>query len=125
MSMTQIISTINAQPLNFKEISPADMSGKTVSEIGSGAGIGLVYFQNIGFAWVHAGGMPGYESFYLYNPCQNIYLVIMYNVKPREPFIFVKIAENILKVINHGSSKTVSIKNDIDLCPSFFNKSGS
>ena len=94
--MTRVISEKDAKPIHWRTDHLSNTQNSFI-EVGAGAGIGLIYFKDSGFAWVHAGGTPGYESFYLYNPSQGIYLVLMYNVKPNQPLIFTKIAENILK----------------------------
>jgi len=71
------------------------LSNSSLTEIGIGAGIGLVYFKNTGLMWVHSGGTPGYESFYAYDPRRKIFLALAYNVKPNQQLIFMQIAHNI------------------------------
>ena len=83
----------------------SDHSLKTMLKItpvedGEGAGIGLFNFKNMGPTWVHAGGTPGYESFYAYNPQHKIYLALMYNVKPKQQLIFIKIADDIFNAVS-------------------------
>lgn len=109
--MMAIISEENAKPINPSKLNLSKMRTKEqlFTEIGSGSGIGLLYFKNYGFTWAHAGGMPGYESFYTYNPCNGIKLVLMYNVKPKQQLIFTKIASDIFKVLN----QSVLVKNKI------------
>ena len=75
---------------------------KPFVEIGTGLGIGLVYFPNYGVTWVHAGGTLGYESFYTYNPCNGIYLVLLYNIKPKQQLIYTKIARDLFSVISQS-----------------------
>lgn len=64
--------------------------------------MGLVYFKDYGFTWTHAGGVPGYESIFTYNPCINMYVVLMYDVKPKQQFIFMNISQEIFKVLNQS-----------------------
>ena len=110
-ALTKVLSEENAQPINFRTLqAPDSLSKDSFTEIGVGAGIGLVYFKNSGFAWVHAGGMPGYESFYLYDPCDGIYVVLMYNVKPKQSFIFAKITEETLAQLHHSELVGAEIK---------------
>lgn len=98
-NMTHIISVKTAKPVDLKEIPASMQSSNLFSEIGSGAGIGLVYFKDEGLFWVHSGGTLGYESLYIYNPNSGVYLTLAYSVKPKEQLVFIKIAENILKLL--------------------------
>lgn len=107
--MTRVISGKDAELIHWQADQIPNAQNSFI-EVGAGAGIGLVYFRDNGFAWVHAGGMPGYESFYLYDPCRGIYLALMYNIKPNRPLIFIKIAENILQGLNHSKRVNDSIK---------------
>ncbi len=99
--MMAIISEENAKPINLSKLNLSKVvKQKSLTEIGSGSGIGLVYFKDFGFTWVHAGGTPGYESFYAYNPCNGIKIVLMYNVKPKQQLVFTKIASDVFNVLN-------------------------
>lgn len=111
-NMTAIISPTNMKPINFQEMQSLRKKAnpyELILEIGDGAGIGFVYLKDNGFAWVHAGGTAGYESFYAYNPCTGIYIAVMYNVKPKQQLVFIKIADNISKVLAKSSLVTNSI----------------
>lgn len=110
--MTSIISEESMTSVNNKNIVLQKnlRSSKSFIEIGAGEGLGLLYFKNAGFAYVHAGGMPGYESFYAYNPCTGIYLVLAYNIKPKEQLIFIQIANEIFGELHNSSSLLKAIK---------------
>lgn len=104
-SMTSIISEEDAKPIDLMKISlqkQQDLNKHRLSPIGAGMGMGLVYFKNYGYAWVHAGGTLGYESFYTYNPCKGIAVVLMYNVKPKQQLIFTKIVGDIFNVLDQS-----------------------
>ncbi len=102
MNMTTVISETDAQPIVLKDLcQPYKITGsKHFAEIGVGSGIGLVYFKDYGFTWAHAGGTPGYETFYAYNPCKGIYLALAYSVKPKQQLIFINISEEIFNVVD-------------------------
>lgn len=97
--MTKVISENNLKPISSFLIKNKN---QLFTELGVGAGIGLIFLKNSGFSWVHAGGTPGYESFYAYNPCTGIYLALAYNVKPKQQLIFINIADDVLKKLNHN-----------------------
>lgn len=102
-NMMSVISEIDAKPIDLLNIHLSNellKQKKSFTEVGAGRGMGLLYFKNYGFAWVHAGGVPGYESFYAYNPCTGIYLVLMYSVKPKQQLTFIKIADDIFNTLN-------------------------
>lgn len=102
--MMSLISPDNAKPLTQKIcLIKEELSKKHWKEIGLGLGMGLVYFRDYGFAWTHSGGIPGYESLYTYNPCKGIYVVLTYDVKPKQQFIFINIAEDLFKVIDQSN----------------------
>jgi D-alanyl-D-alanine carboxypeptidase len=101
--MMTIISEINGKPIGLKSFRLQKTNlDKPFVEIGSGFGIGLLYFKNYGFTWAHAGGTLGYESFYTYNPCNNIYTIVMYSVKPKQQFIFTKISHDLFDVLSES-----------------------
>lgn len=112
IDMMTIISGDNAKPINLKNLrlSKLQMDQKPFTEIGLGSGIGFLYFRDFGFTWAHAGGEPGYESFYAYNPCNGIYVVIMYNAKLKQQLIYTKIANDIFKILRKSAlvSNTVN-----------------
>ncbi len=112
VKMMTIISETDAKPINLQTLDFRNQLFKKdlLTEVGVGAGMGLVYFRNNGFNWVHAGGMPGYESFYAFNPCNGTYLVLMYNVKPKQQLIFIKIAESLFKGLNNSELVSDHIK---------------
>ena len=99
--MMTMVSPKNAKPLT-KNICPP-IAKMPLVEVGYGLGMGLVYFPKYGFSWVHAGGTPGYESFFSYNPCKNIYAVVMYGQKPKKQLIFAQIESDLFKVIDEAS----------------------
>ena len=68
-------------------------------EIGDGLGMGLVYLPTVGLVFMHAGGMPGYQSLYAYDPHSHTSIVLMYNVQPKQNFIFLQVAEDIFKAL--------------------------
>lgn len=111
-NMMTIISEEDAKLLDLQKIDIYKYARKSAPfiEIGSGAGVGLVYFKSSGLAFVHAGGMPGYESFYLFDPCKGIYVVLMYSVKPKQQLIFAEIAHDILAVLNKSEWVNHDIK---------------
>lgn len=110
--MTRIISLDNAKYIANDElhITKKPTSSKPFIELGIGAGIGLVYLKNNGMTWMHSGGMPGYESLFAYSPCSGIYLVLTYNVKPKQQFIFIKMADEIFKKLNSTPNIAKAIK---------------
>jgi D-alanyl-D-alanine carboxypeptidase len=69
-----------------------------------------VYFNNGTLAWVHSGGTLGYESFYAYNPCNGVYLALVYSAKPKHQFTFIEIADVLLKEINYSPEVQKGIK---------------
>jgi len=102
--MMTVMSEINLKPIDLKNLKISNKVKQTpFTEIGSGAGIGLLYFKDYGFVWVHAGGTLGYESFYVYNPCNGIYLVLTYSTKLKQQLVFTKIASDIFEVLNNSS----------------------
>jgi D-alanyl-D-alanine carboxypeptidase len=103
--MMTIISEKNAKPINLSKMNLLKILNKqqSLTEVGSGSGIGLVYFKDYGFTWSHAGGTPGYESFYAYNPCNGIKIVLMYNVKPKQQLIFPKVVGDVFNVLNSSN----------------------
>lgn len=112
VDMTKIISEINTKAINIKEfrIPKKFTQSKPFVELGSGAGIGLLYFKHNGFAWVHAGGTLGYESLYAYSPCNGIFLALTYNVKPKKQLIFIQIADEIFKSLNNSTEVRKAIR---------------
>lgn len=101
--MTKIIPQKNVTEIKIKDLS----KNKPFSEVGIGAGLGLVYFKNNGFTWVHTGGMPGYEAVYAYNPASRVYLALAYSVKPKQQFISLKIADEVFRVIKLSAANQV------------------
>lgn len=103
--MTSVFSEKNAKIININTISIPTTSNpsKPFAELGIGAGMGLIYFKNNGFTWVHAGGTPGYESLYAYSPCNGIYLALTYNIKPKQQLIFIQVADNIFRILNQSA----------------------
>lgn len=124
--MTKIISEKDATPINIKKLPLSNKFSKSKPfiEIGAGAGIGLVYFKNNGFTLAHAGGMPGYESLYAYNPCNGIYLVFAYSVKPKQQFIDIQIADEIFKRLNNSALVAEAIRayQQANLLPDYCNQ---
>lgn len=115
LEMTTIISEDNAKPINIHQIKPLKIpEHQSYLEIGGGMGMGLLYFKDSGPAWVHAGGTPGYEAFYAYNPCKDIYLALAYSTKPAQQLIFLKIANQIFELFDH-----LPDINKKDICLSF------
>lgn len=110
--MTRVISEISLRPvrLTYQPLIRQQEPDKSFMEIGTGAGVGLVYFKEEGYLWVHAGGTPGYEAFYAYNPCKGLYLVLAYNVKPRQQLIFTKISAQVFKALNHSSEVAKAVQ---------------
>lgn len=102
--MLKVIHGNNTQLIDVKDLHPIKhtISSNSFTELGTGAGIGLIYFKNNGLFWVHSGGTLGYESLYAYNPCKGIYLALVYSVKPKQQLIFMKIAERILDRLDHS-----------------------
>lgn len=111
-AMTKVISEKNIKAINIKEISNPNklVKSKPFAELGVGAGIGLIYLKNNGIIWVHAGGTPGYESLYAYDPCKGIYLTLAYNVKPKQQLIFIQIADEIFQKLNNTPEVVKAIK---------------
>lgn len=109
--LTHIITdknkAIDLDQLNIKKLAASD---KEFTEVGFGAGIGFIYFRGFGPAWVHAGGSLGHESLYIYNPCNGIYIIILYNLKPKEQLIYIKIAQNIFKILHRSKEINEQIK---------------
>ena len=102
--MHTLYSEQNGQLLNLKQfLQTNNLNNNPWMDVGEGMGMGLVYFRNYGFVWAHAGGTPGYQSFYAYNPCKNIYVVLMYNVQPKQSFVFLQIAAEIFKTLNQSA----------------------
>lgn len=100
--MTSLIST-EGKSIDINTIEQEEkLSKNSFTEIGFGLGMGMVYFRDYGFAWVHAGGSIGYESLYVYNPCKGIYFILLYNAKPKEQLIFIRIAENIFQILDNS-----------------------
>jgi D-alanyl-D-alanine carboxypeptidase len=89
----------NSTPRHWQKqlISFSLPKGEVIKDVDHGLGIGLVYIKDSGYFWAHAGGMLGYESFFIYNPKNKLALCIMYNVKPQKQLVFAKIAYDILK----------------------------
>jgi len=59
-NMMSVISEIDAKPIdiqNFYLSNERSKQKKSFTEVGAGRGIGLLYFKNNGFAWVHAGSL--------------------------------------------------------------------
>ncbi len=111
--MLQVISEKNLKIINLENLSKKQLNetrNKPFTEIGIGAGIGLVYLKNNGLTWVHAGGTPGYEAFYAYNPCNGIYLALAYNIKPKQQLIFIDIIDKIFKQLNHSPEVIKAIR---------------
>lgn len=104
-TMMSIIDESDATSIDWSklELHKYNSSSQPFFEVGSGMGMGLVYFKHYGFAWVHAGGTAGYESFYAYNPCNGIVVVIMYNVKPKKQMIFTQIADDVFNVLDRSA----------------------
>lgn len=104
--MTNIVSEKDAKAINIEDILLPKKLSRTApfKELGIGSGIGLLYFKDNGITWAHAGGMPGYESLYAYNPCHGIYLVLAYNVKPKQQLIFMQIAEQIFRKLHNSNT---------------------
>jgi len=105
-TMMTLISDKTAKPLDKNLcMQKKEFIKNPMTEIGSGLGMGLIYFRQYGFVWAHAGGVPnGYESFYSYNPCKDIYVAVIYNKKPKKQLIFTEIEKDIFKVILKSSS---------------------
>ena len=101
--MTTVISEDNALLINLNNLHPEKFAKNKFTEIGSGLGIGLIYFPHYGFVWAHSGGTLGYESFFTYNPCNGIIVVLFYSVKPKQQLIFTEIASDIFKVIDSSN----------------------
>lgn len=125
-NMTRILSEKDVKVIDINKISmPTEFNNsKLVTELGIGAGIGLVYFRNNRVTWVHAGGTPGYESFYAYSPCNGVYLALAYNVKPKQQLVFIKIADEIFKILNNSAYvvQAVKVYQKDNLLPSYCNK---
>jgi D-alanyl-D-alanine carboxypeptidase len=102
--MMNIISEETAKPVNIDAVDSKQFSKNNFTEVGSGYGMGLIYFPNYGYVWAHAGGTLGYESFYAYNICNGIYVVIMHDVKPKQQLIFTKIASHIFQQLMQSNS---------------------
>ncbi|MBN9226629.1 MULTISPECIES: serine hydrolase domain-containing protein [Legionella] len=111
-NMTSLISTVNTKTVNIETIGTPKYfeESKPFTEIGIGAGIGLIYFKSNGMTWVHSGGTLGYESLYAYSPCNGIYLALAYNVKPRQQLIFIKIADELFKKLSHSKKIVKMVK---------------
>lgn len=93
---------------NMQELIPIKQNNTEnalFTEVGSGLGMGMVYFQDSGNTWVHAGGSLGYESFYAYNPDKNFYVALCYNLKPKKQLIFIKIYEDIIAALPNIQKK--------------------
>lgn len=124
--MTKIVSENDAEYRNINKLHiPKNLTKyKPFVELGAGSGIGLIYFKNNGFTWAHAGGVPGYESFYVYNPCNGIYLALTYSVKPKKQLIFLQIADEIFRSLNSSADviKAIKIYQQDNLLPDYCNK---
>lgn len=101
-----IIAEETGKVIDINHIQKNNMEQNTLfTEVGAGLGMGLIYFPGYGFTWAHAGGTLGYESFYAYNPCNGIYIMLSYNVKPKQPYIFIEIATHLFKVLHDSMDK--------------------
>lgn len=99
--MQTFFSEENGQPISVEQslANHAD-SNQFWFDVGEGMGVGLVYMKDHGLVFMHPGGMPGYESVFMYNPCKDMYVVLMYNQQPKEPFVFLHIAQAIAKTLD-------------------------
>ena len=102
--MMEIISEDNGKPIDMSKLYTLKklIQSEPFIELGIGSGIGLVYLKHNGITWVHAGGMPGFESLFAYSPCNGIYLALAYNIKPKQQLIFIQIADEIFKKLNNS-----------------------
>lgn len=97
--MMQLVSIKTGKVLDNQDIA-AMITNKEWEDIGEGFGLGLVHIKDYGFVWMHAGGMPGYQSMYSYNPKKKIILALAYNKQPKQNFIFMKIANDLYQVLD-------------------------
>ena len=89
--MTTLVSFTQGKPVSFpstKKRKHLALQGKPWIQIGKGLGMGLVYINHYGLVWMHAGGMPGYQSMYSYNPSNNMIVALCYSKQPRKAFHF-------------------------------------
>ncbi|MCP4475722.1 MAG: beta-lactamase family protein [Gammaproteobacteria bacterium] len=97
-TMQTLRSHQDGRLLNIKQFLDNQLpSSQPWFDIGQGTGLGLVYLSSTGLVWMHAGGMPGYQSLFAYDPCNGIYVVLMYNKQPKIDFIFLNIVQTIFK----------------------------
>lgn len=111
-SLAEMITSVSekdVKPINL-EMLKAPQHEKLFTELGSGAGIGLVYLKHNGFTWMHSGGTLGFESLYVYSPCNGIYLALTYNLKPKSQFIFMRLAAKLFNLLNHRPEMRKKIK---------------
>ncbi|PIR12034.1 MAG: hypothetical protein COV52_00885 [Gammaproteobacteria bacterium CG11_big_fil_rev_8_21_14_0_20_46_22] len=109
--MQTLTSEKTGQPISIQQALINHQNTKeSWFDLGEGMGMGLVYFKDYGFVWMHAGGMPGYQSAYTYNPCKGIYVVLMYNKQPKENLVFVKITQAIVKTLDSSDLVNSKIK---------------
>ena len=103
-TMQMLVSEKNGSPIKSIESVLKSNTSSTDRwvDIGDGMGMGLLYFKDYGFSWVHAGSMPGYQSFYSYNPCTGVYVVLIYSKQPKENFVFLNIAESVFGAIQQS-----------------------
>ena len=95
--MLNIINEENGKPVQLIS-TPEKVQDFT--SIGARLGIGLVYFKDAGFEWMHSGGNLGYESLYAYNPCNNIIVALTNNTRHKAQFTFMNVFNSIYKVLN-------------------------
>ena len=77
----------------------AQKRDKLFVNLGAGSGIGMVYLKSGGVYWMHAGGMPGYQSLFAYNPCTGVIIALAYNEQPKEDYVFMSILNDVNKAL--------------------------
>jgi len=77
------------------KIEKAQQENKLFTDLGAGSGIGMVLLGNNDLLWMHAGGMPGYQSLFAYNPCTGMIIALAYNKQPQEDYVFMAILKDI------------------------------
>ena len=95
--MQQLVSLKNGQPIETKPFNKTLLNNGFWVSQGQGLGFGLVSVKGLGNVWMHTGGMPGYQSLYLYSPKRGFSLSFIYSVQPKTPFVFMQLLESILK----------------------------
>ena len=125
--MLTVVNEDNGNVIDNRQLNSmlkeAQKQDKLFVNLGAGSGIGMVYLKSGGVYWMHAGGMPGYQSLFAYNPCSGVIIALAYNVQPKENYVFMSILNDIDNALlqripmrsnyTHGSSLPYQIERKI------------